>query len=71
MPHQGAVNNTMTGQFPLEETLRDEEKGRKFFNEMGTTMNEPVTCVGDKEELRMQQGYYTSRVLFTLLYDNE
>ena len=53
MPHHSMVD-TMTEQFPQEETLREEERGQGSLREEVTPMNNPVTCVSDKEQLNLQ-----------------
>ena len=55
------VDNTLTEQYPEQETLREEERGQGFINEGVTTMTDPATCVGNKEDLKLQ-GHFTSRV---------
>ena len=56
IPHHGMVYNTLTEQYPEQETLREEERGQGV-----TTMTDPVTYGGDKGQLKLQ-GHYTNRV---------
>ena len=61
MAHYGMVDNTLTEQrwqFSEEEILKKEEGRQGFFSEAVITMIDPVICVGDKEELRLQGHIY-------------
>ena len=57
IPHCGMIDHTLIEQhqgFTQEEILREEERGQGLFSEGVTTINDPVTLVGDKEDLRLQ-----------------